>query len=69
MYNYEYAEQEAEQARREAEDSELAYNASLRESNRLRGVAREYDWFYGQVQAALKLKNWEIIESALKGCE
>ena len=59
MYDYENDYNEAKQ---ELERNEAAYNAAAREANRLRGVAREYGYFYGKVKEAYDNQDWDAIK-------
>jgi hypothetical protein len=43
------------------------YNAAMREVRRLRGVAREYSYFYDKIKEAFEQQNWELVQKVLKG--
>ena len=59
-------EDERNSAMKEAEKNDDNYCSAMSEVNRLRGVARQYGYFYDKIKEALENQDWSFVETALK---
>jgi hypothetical protein len=59
-------EHELSTANQEIETLENNNRNAMREINRLRGVAREYEHFHNEIKEAYANQDWAAVDAALK---